>query len=826
MLFVTSMLIVTLLPAGALGDVSFSAGVIVDQRPYDYVICVYADDLTGDGSMDLITASSEGDKVAWYRNAGNGSFEAQQVISTTAIGAWSVFAADLDGDDDKDILSASRDDHKITWYENLQSGSFGPSQIVSSDTRSPRSVYAADLDGDGVLDVLSASKEDDTVAWYPNFGNASFAAQRTVSTTSNGAASVFSADLNGDGLLDIISASTLDDKITWYANLGGGSFGPQRTISTSANAAVSVFAVDLDGDMDIDVLSASWDDDKIAWYENDGNGSFGQTHLVTNTARGASCVAAGDLDRDGDVDILSASSRDNTVAWYENRGSTGFSGPQVLSNSIVGACSVQAVDVDGDGDMDVIAGGFGGSIVWFEAITPSPPSTTTSFAPGAESTGSTYPQTASSIAGGQTHASTHSTLAWITSSSNVLDSSSHARADGTTSPASDPEVVPSNSKESGSSSVVVALITLLMTVLAALAITNFLWLRRQQGSSSNTRRSSTSSPASRARSPRRLDVQHPTSTPMQEFPSSSLYTAPLGNVPTPAYMPPEKKTRSSTAASTIRGDEIIKGKVLGEGQYGLVMKATWNEKDVAIKLVKGRNSEAMRQLRDEAQKLAIVSPHENVVCFYGICDDPFAVVIEFCDGGALVDKLYGGNSTHLDLLSDRFLLDIALGVAKGLSHLHHSGVIHRDVAARNILLHRNVAKLTDMGMSRLNTDKNGLTNYDQNTMTSVGPLKWMAPEQLNARAVSYKTDVYSYGILLIEMWSRSEPWPTETSVAAAANVMRGEVHPVPPQAPPSVSRVIQSSLRFDPRSRPAMLALAEGLGTPSQYHAPPPPSTH
>jgi len=78
----------------------------------------YAADLDGDGDLDVLSASAEDDKIAWYANDGTGQFDSQQVITTAAVGAQCVYAADLDGDGDLDVLSASYEDGKIAWYEN------------------------------------------------------------------------------------------------------------------------------------------------------------------------------------------------------------------------------------------------------------------------------------------------------------------------------------------------------------------------------------------------------------------------------------------------------------------------------------------------------------------------------------------------------------------------------------------------------------------------------------------------------------------------------------------------------------------------------------
>lgn len=135
---------------------------------------VYSADLDGDFDMDVISGSYNDGKIAWYENTdGLGTFGTQQVITTNALEINSVFTIDMDNDGDIDILSASRDPNKIAWYENTNGlGSFGTQQIISTAVNVPKSVYACDIDNDGDVDVLSASigngTGDGKIALYRN----------------------------------------------------------------------------------------------------------------------------------------------------------------------------------------------------------------------------------------------------------------------------------------------------------------------------------------------------------------------------------------------------------------------------------------------------------------------------------------------------------------------------------------------------------------------------------------------------------------------------------------------------------------------------------
>jgi len=355
-------------------QIYFSEQIIIDQTDVDSPESLFTADLDGDGDMDILSASSDDDKIAWYENTdGKGTFGPQQVITSKTDGPKSVYASDLDGDGDMDALSASIFDNVVAWYENTDGrGSFGPQQVISSSATATGaiSVYTSDLDGDNDMDVLSALYTDNSIVWFENTdGKGTFGSQKVITTEAILASMAYASDLDGDGDADVLSASTMDNKIAWYENSDGkGTFGPQQVITTNAEMASSVYGSDLDGDGDLDVLSASMNDDKIAWYENtDGLGTFGAQQLITTNVDAPWSVFASDLDSDGDMDVLSTSYSDVNIAYYENTDGLGNFGQQsVITKEAGGAVFVYSSDLDGDGRIDVLSASIlDNKIAWY-----------------------------------------------------------------------------------------------------------------------------------------------------------------------------------------------------------------------------------------------------------------------------------------------------------------------------------------------------------------------------------------------------------------------------------------------------------------------------
>lgn len=335
---------------------------------------VYACDIDGDGDNDVLFTAGGDDKVSWCENMnGNGQFGLEQIITTTADCACSVFACDMDGDGDMDVLSASTCDDVVAWYENMNgSGTFGTKQIITDSANGANCVYASDIDGDNDMDVMVAPYSGDGLLLFENTnGSGHFVQKQTIPELSQYNRSVFATDIDGDGDIDIMSASFHTGIVAWYENTNGTGLYDPHLISTNAYEGSSLATGDMDGDVDNDVVSASLANDEIVWYENvDGNGSFSFQKVISNSSDGATCVFVNDIDGDGNLDVVAALPGNNTIAWFQNMDGLGtFSSQSIISDSAQSPFFVHACDFDGDGDVDVISASHEWNydrITWYE----------------------------------------------------------------------------------------------------------------------------------------------------------------------------------------------------------------------------------------------------------------------------------------------------------------------------------------------------------------------------------------------------------------------------------------------------------------------------
>jgi len=206
--------------------------------------------------------------------------------------------------------------------------------------------------------------------------------------------------------------------------------------------------------------------------------------------------------------------------------------------------------------------------------------------------------------------------------------------------------------------------------------------------------------------------------------------------------------------------------------------------------------------------MVTLKPHQNVVKLYGISTNPMAIITEFCELGSL-RSLLDDNSVKIDMIK---IICCLKDIVRGMLHLHHEKVFHRDLSARNILVAEGksgqwICKVSDFGLSR-HSESEG----PQTTRSETGPLKWMSPESLLERTYSVSSDVWSFGVTLYEILSREEPYVGLTNVQAASAVMYQHLRLKPPDTcPPKLAHLMEKCFETEPEKRSSFKEILKAL---------------
>ncbi|XP_022720860.1 probable receptor-like protein kinase At1g80640 [Durio zibethinus] len=194
--------------------------------------------------------------------------------------------------------------------------------------------------------------------------------------------------------------------------------------------------------------------------------------------------------------------------------------------------------------------------------------------------------------------------------------------------------------------------------------------------------------------------------------------------------------------------------VLVQGGRGRIYRACFDEKYLAaVKKLDGGGQDAEREFENEVNWLVKIQ-HQNIVSLLGCCinGETRLLVYEMMQNGSLESQLHG--PTQGSTLTWHLRMKIAIDVARALDYLHEQcnpPVVHRDIKSSNILLDSNYdAKLSDFGLA--------LTTGSQNKNVKLsGTLGYVAPEYLLEGKLTDKSDVYAFGVVLLELLIRKKP---------------------------------------------------------------------
>lgn len=277
-------------------------------------------DLNGDSLDDLLYGSSFPHRISWLQNPGvQGEWGNPQQLEFPYTVAFDAYANDLDGDGDMDVLGSSQLGDKLFWYENLDGlGNFSSPIIIESSGGGELRIASLDLDNDGDLDVLISDLWFSKISWYENLdGLGDFSPENTLVENFGEALETQFADLDSDGDIDLINGDTENGQIFWLENLGFGNFSSSISIGFPNPGITSIVLGDLDNDGDIDISSSSFNPAKTFWFENlNGQGGFSFAKNIRNL--NATSLHIVDFNLDESVDLAFVSPRFSSIGYFEN----------------------------------------------------------------------------------------------------------------------------------------------------------------------------------------------------------------------------------------------------------------------------------------------------------------------------------------------------------------------------------------------------------------------------------------------------------------------------------------------------------------------------
>ncbi|XP_072166638.1 tyrosine-protein kinase CSK-like [Diadema setosum] len=258
-----------------------------------------------------------------------------------------------------------------------------------------------------------------------------------------------------------------------------------------------------------------------------------------------------------------------------------------------------------------------------------------------------------------------------------------------------------------------------------------------------------------------------------------------------------------TGPWAVNKNELKLGEEIGHGFFGAVRVGEYKNKKVAVKVILG-NNEAAQSIISEASIMTQLR-HPNLVALIGVVpDNPngISIILEFMAKGNLLDYV---RSRGRSVITKKLQLKFSLDIVAGMVYLEQKTFVHRDLAARNILISEDdIAKVSDFGLAQ-----------DSSTQLGVGgkiPVKWTAPEAYKDKKFTTKSDVWSFGILLWELFSFGRvPYPRVPADDVMAFLYDGNTMATPGENCKDVHRLMQLCWNLNPEKRPKFVELEDKL---------------
>ncbi len=259
---------------------------------------------------------------------------------------------------------------------------------------------------------------------------------------------------------------------------------------------------------------------------------------------------------------------------------------------------------------------------------------------------------------------------------------------------------------------------------------------------------------------------------------------------------------SDNVGHTVSHYKILE--MLGAGGMGVVYKALDTKLDrlVALKFLPPHmryDDELKRRLALEARAASALD-HPNIVVIYEVNEAPSGdmfIAMAFHEGVTLQDRI--GQEKNGEGMPVAEALQIARQIASGLARAHERGIIHRDIKPSNVIIAKDgIARIIDFGLAK---SSEGTDTVDGSTR---GTPRYMSPEQASAKAVDYRTDLWSLGAVLYEMLAGGPPFRGDTHLSVMHAIVYDptpRLREVRPDLPPGIDLIVTRALEKDPAKR-------------------------